>query len=145
MNPSVLALGRFLLVLFFLIDGATRAMDVGGTASVIASKGLPQPYFLAALSIVVEIGAPLLLIFNRFTVPASLALAAFCLATAILTHNFWVEVEPGRYLNQFSHFMKNIALAGAFLTIAAMPSLETIAVLRQRVGQIERQSRPADA
>jgi putative oxidoreductase len=145
MNPAIVTLGRFLLVLIFLIEGATRAMDVGGTAGVIASKGLPQPHALAALTIMVEIGAPLLLIFNRFTVPAALALAAYCLGTALLTHNFWVEVDPGKYLNQFSHFMKNIALTGAFLTIAAMPSLETSAVLRHRVGQLERLSHPADA
>jgi putative oxidoreductase len=143
MNPGVMTLGRFLLVLYFLFDGATKAMDVGGTAHVIASKGFPQPHLLAALAIVIEIGGSLLLIFNRFTVPAALALAAFCFTTGFVFHNFWVEVEAAKFASQFNHFMKYIALAGAFLTIAAMPSLETIPVLRHRVGQLERQSPPA--
>jgi putative oxidoreductase len=145
MNPAAMTLGRFLLVLFFLIEGANRAMDLSGTTSVIASKGLPQPHVLAALTIMVEIGASLLVIFNRFMVPAALALAAFCLGTGLVFHNFWVEVDAATYLNQFNHFMKNIALAGAFLTVAAMPSMETIAVLRHRVARVEPESRPADA
>jgi putative oxidoreductase len=145
MNAGVMTLGRFLLVLYFLIDGVTKAMDVGGTAQVIASEGFPQPQLLTALAIVVEVGGSLLLIFNRFTVPASLALAAFCFATGFVFHNFWVEVDAVRFASEFNHFMKYIALAGAFLTIAAMPSIETIPVLRHRVGQLERQSPPAGA
>ena len=116
------AVGRVLLVLIFLISGANKAMDVAGTAGVIASKGLPQPQVLAALTIMLEIGGSLLVIFNRFTMPAALALAAFCVATAVTFHNFWTYEEAALYRNQFNHFMKNIALAGAFLTIAATPS-----------------------
>jgi uncharacterized membrane protein YphA (DoxX/SURF4 family) len=145
MNPAVMTLGRFLLVLYFLIDGANRVMDVSGTVNVITSEGLPQPHLIAALTIVIEIGASLLLIFNRFTLPAALALAAFCFANGIVFHNFWVEAEAARYMSEFNHFMKYIALTGAFLTIAATPSVETIAVLRHRVGQVERQSPPAGA
>ena len=145
MNPGVMTLGRFLLVLFFLIDGATKAMDVDGAAAVIAGKGFPQAHLLVALAIIVEVGGSLLLIFNRFTVPAALALAAFCFATGFVFHNFWVEVDAARFASQFDQFMKYVALAGAFLTVAAMPSLETIAVIRHRVGQLERQSPPAGA
>ena len=145
MNPGVMTLGRFLLVLFFLIDGATKAMDVDGAAAVIAGKGFPQAHLLVALAIIVEVGGSLLLIFNRFTVPAALVLAAFCFATGFVFHNFWVEVDAARFASQFDQFMKYVALAGAFLTVAAMPSLETIAVIRHRVGQLERQSPPAGA
>jgi putative oxidoreductase len=122
MNMATLrTVGRVLLVLIFLISGANKAMDVAGTAGVIASKGLPQPQVLAALTIMLEIGGSLLVIFNRFTMPAALALAAFCVATAVTFHNFWTYEEAALYRNQFNHFMKNIALAGAFLTIAATP------------------------
>ena len=123
MNMATLStVGRILLVLIFLISGANKAMDVAGTAGAIASKGLPQPQLLAALTIMLEIGGSLLVIFNRFTMPAALALAAFCVATAVTFHNFWTYQEAALYRNQFNHFMKNIALAGAFLTIAASPS-----------------------
>jgi putative oxidoreductase len=54
---------------------------------------------------------------------ASLALATFCVATAVIFHNFWTYEDAVQYRNQFNHFMKNIALAGAFLTIAATPPL----------------------
>jgi putative oxidoreductase len=121
-TATLMTVGRILLVLIFLISGANKAMDVPGTAGYIASKGLPQPQVLAALTILLEIGGGLLVIFNRFAMPAALALAAFCVATAVIFHNFWAWEDAVQYRNQFNHFMKNIALAGAFLTIAAMPS-----------------------
>jgi putative oxidoreductase len=122
MNATLMTVGRILLVLIFLISGGNKAMDVAGTAGTIASKGLPQPQVLAALTILLEIGGGLLVIFNRFAVPAALALAAFCMATAVIFHNFWAWEDAAQYRNQFNHFMKNIALAGAFLTIAAAPA-----------------------
>jgi putative oxidoreductase len=121
-NSTLMTVGRILLVLIFLISGGNKAMDVAGTAGTIASKGLPQPQVLAALTILLEIGGGLLVIFNRFAVPAALALAAFCVATAVIFHNFWAWEDAAQYRNQFNHFMKNIALAGAFLTIAAAPA-----------------------
>jgi putative oxidoreductase len=121
-NATMMTVGRILLVLIFLISGGNKAMDVAGTAGTIASKGLPQPQVLAALTILLEIGGGLLVIFNRFAVPAALALAAFCMATAVIFHNFWAWEDAAQYRNQFNHFMKNIALAGAFLTIAAAPA-----------------------
>jgi putative oxidoreductase len=121
-NATMMTVGRILLVLIFLISGGNKAMDVAGTAGTIASKGLPQPQVLAALTILLEIGGGLLVIFNRFAIPAALALSAFCVATAVIFHNFWTWEDPVQYRNQFNHFMKNIALAGAFLTIAATPS-----------------------
>jgi putative oxidoreductase len=121
-RATLMLVGRILLVLIFLISGANKAMDVPATAGSIASKGLPYPQVLAALTILLEIGGGLLVIFNRFAVPAAFALAAFCVATAVLFHNFWAFEDAGQYRTQFNHFMKNIAIAGAFLTIAATPS-----------------------
>jgi uncharacterized membrane protein YphA (DoxX/SURF4 family) len=143
MNSAVMTLGRFLLVLIFLIDGVHKAMDFGGAASAIASKGWAQPHLLATLTILAEVGGSLLVIFNRFTVPAALALAGVCLATGIFSHDFWVEADPARHADKFNHFMMNIALAGAFLTIAASPALELLPGLGQQGGRIERQSGPA--
>jgi uncharacterized membrane protein YphA (DoxX/SURF4 family) len=140
MNPAVMTIGRFLLVLIFLIDGVQKAMDVGGTADAIASKGWAQPHLLATLTILAEIGGSLLVIFNRFTVPGALALAGVCLATGIFSYNFWVEVDPGRHADKFNQFMMNIALAGAFLTIAAAPALEILPGLRRQGPQVEGQS-----
>lgn len=139
MNAVVMTLGRFLLVAIFLIDGVQKAMDIDGTINVIGGRGWPQPQLLVALTILVEIGGSLLVIFNRLTVPGALSLAAVCMATGLFSHNFWVEVEPARFAAQFNQFMMNLALAGAFLTIAAAPALETLH-LRPPVGQPERRS-----
>jgi putative oxidoreductase len=121
MNAALMTVGKILLVLIFVLAGGRKAMDVAGTAGYIASKGLPQAQILAYLTIALEIGGALLVVFNRFAVPAALALAAFCVATAVIFHNFWA-FDVAQYQNQYNHFMKNIALAGAFLIVAATPS-----------------------
>jgi putative oxidoreductase len=122
MRAGLMTLGRVLLVLIFLISGGRKAMDVAGTAGTNAGKGLPYPEVVAALTILLEIGGALLVVFNRFAAPAAFALAAFCVAAGVLFHNFWSFEDAAQYRNQFNHFMKNIAIAGAFLTIAASPS-----------------------
>jgi putative oxidoreductase len=138
MNAALMIGGRILLVSIFLVSGWNKAINRPRTAEYIASKGLPLPDILTTLTIALEIVAPLLVIFaavtialgiggtfhvivERFAVVAALALAAFCVATAFIFHNFWA-FDPAQVQNQFNHFMKNIAIAGAFLTIAAAPS-----------------------
>jgi putative oxidoreductase len=122
MNAAVMTVGKILLVLIFFISGIGKVMNFAGTSAAIASKGLPLPDVLTVLTIALEIVAPFLLVFNRFAVWAALALAAFCVATGVFFHNFWTFEDAALYRNQLNHFMKNIALAGAFLTVAATPS-----------------------
>ncbi len=42
----------------------------------------------------------------------------FLLSTAFVMHPFWKESDPQASMNEMSHFMKDLALAGAALLIA---------------------------
>ena len=125
-NSALMTVGKILLVLIFFVSGVRKITEFSGTSAAIAGKGLPLPDVLTVLTIALEIVAPVLVIFNRFAVPAALALAAFCVATAAIFHNFgfenfwntWTVADRG----QLTHFMKNLALTGAFLIVAATPS-----------------------
>ncbi len=123
MTATLMAIGRIMLVSIFFISGVTKAMAFAGTAQYIASKGLPQSEVLAGLTIALEVGGALLIAINRFVSPVALLFAAFCLATALLFHNFWTADVAIRMAEQIN-FMKNISLAGAFLILAAADAPE---------------------
>lgn len=119
MSSTMLTVGRILLASLFLIAGGLKMMGIKGTAGYIASKGLPQAELLTYAAIVFEIGGALLLIINRFTVLVALAFAAFCIFSGIVFHDFWTVADPMQWRNQLNHFLKNVALAGGFLALAA--------------------------
>ena len=117
-NPTLLV-GRILLVLIFVIFGYTKVGGFDGTAGYIASKGLPMPSVVAALTIALELGAGLAIVFGIFTRWAALALAVFTLLAAIIFHNFWAVPEAQKVM-QMTHFMKNLSMVGGLLLLWAV-------------------------
>ena len=122
MNPNtqnVAALaGRILLAVIFLISGFGKIGGFEGTAGYIASKGLPMPQVVTALTIVVELGGGLLLAIGYKARWAALALAVFTLLAAIIFHDFWAA-EAAQKMNQQINFLKNLAITGGMLMVFA--------------------------
>ena len=123
MHTTLVTIGRVLLGLFFVIAALLKikgGMDAGSLAGLtgyIGSRGLPMPNLIAYGVIAFEIVCGLAIIFGYFTMPVSMLLAAFCLATAVMFHNFWAS--PAEQLQgQLNNFLKNVGLAGAFLILA---------------------------
>ena len=116
-NPFSL-IGRVLLAIMFLLAGISKIGAFAGTSGYIASKGLPMPDVVAALTIAIEIGGSLLLILGFCTRWAALALAAFTLLAALIFHNYWAMPAAQQTIQQIM-FMKNIAIVGGLLTVAA--------------------------
>ena len=118
LQNSTVLLGRILLGLIFVLSGFSKIAGFEGTAGYIASKGLPLPQLLAALTIVVELGGGLALMAGLYTRQAALALAAFSLLTAFIFHAFWVA-PAAEHMAQQINFMKNLAIAGGMFVVAA--------------------------
>jgi putative oxidoreductase len=122
MNPNTQNLaalvGRILLAVIFLISGFGKIPGFQGTAGYIASKGLPMPQVIAALTIVVELGGGILLAIGYKARWAALALAIFTLLAAILFHDFWAA-DAAQKMNQQINFLKNLAIAGGMLMVFA--------------------------
>lgn len=116
-NPTVLA-GRILLGLIFILSGIGKIAGFDGTVGYIASKGLPLPALVAALTIVVELGGGLALAFGFYTRQAALVLAVFTLAAGFIFHNFW-DASAADKMGQQINFLKNLAIAGGMLIVAA--------------------------
>src|ERR1700704_2913178 len=122
MNPntqnSAALVGRILLAVIFIISGFGKIGGFEGTVGYIASKGLPMPQVVAALTIVVELGGGILLAIGYKARWAALALAVFTLLAAIIFHNFWA-VEAAQKMNQQINFLKNLAMTGGMLMVFA--------------------------
>jgi putative oxidoreductase len=118
LQSSTVLVGRILLGLIFVLSGFAKISGFDGTAGYIASKGLPLPQLVAALTIAVELGGGLALMAGLYTRQAVVALAGFTLLAGVIFHNFWA-VPQAEQMAQQINFMKNLAIAGGMLVVAA--------------------------
>ena len=110
--------GRILLAALFIPAGISKISGFAGTAGYIASKGLPLPEVGVVIAIAVEVLAGLALLFGFGTRFAALALALFTLAATFIFHNYWTMPADQAMMQQLM-FMKNIAVVGGLLVLAA--------------------------
>lgn len=111
-------LGRILLAIIFLMSGIGKIGGFAGTAGYMASKGLPMVEVLLAITIVIEIGAALMLILGWKARLGAAALFLWMIPVTFMFHNFWA-MPPADQQMQMIMFMKNLGLMGGMLYIMA--------------------------
>jgi putative oxidoreductase len=101
--------GSFFLAIMFFMSGLTKISQYAGTQGYMEAMGVPG--FLLPLVILTEAFGGLAIILGWKTKYVALALAGFTVLSAILFHaDFSNQAE-------MTNFMKNIAIAGGFLTL----------------------------
>ena len=118
-RPLVLLAGRLLIGAIFLNAGIRKLLGFAGTVGYFTKIGFPAPELFTVLAIVIEIGGAILLIIGWKTRWAAWLLALFVLIAAFAAHRFW-EFDAAQYANQMNHFMKNLAIIGGLLFVAAV-------------------------
>ena len=104
-------LGRILLSSLFLIEGVRKFFFQEETIMYMEEYGVPEILFFPSL--ILEILFPILLIIGYKTRFSALIMALFSLTVALIFHtNFDNQME-------LIMFLKDIAIAGGFLIIAA--------------------------
>jgi len=105
------ALGRIFLSILFLIEGVRKFFFQEETIMYMEEYGVPEILFFPSL--ILEILFPILLIIGYKTRISALIMALFTLTVAIIFHtDFQNQME-------LIIFLKDIAIAGGFLIIAA--------------------------
>ncbi len=106
-------IGRILIAVIFLISGFGKIAEPAATQGYIAAAGLPLPMAAYLIAVIIEAGGGLLLLVGYQTRLAAVGLAVFTLAAALGFHHDFADQ------NQMIHFLKNLAIAGGLLQVAA--------------------------
>ena len=135
----VFTLGRVALVVIFVISGAQKLTDINGTADQIQSKlvippgltdltsqieatvGMPIWQILAIIVALVEVVGGLLIAFNVLTRTMAAVLLLYTAAATFYFHDFWNLPAGPERVNNITHALKNLSIAGALLMLAAWP------------------------
>jgi putative oxidoreductase len=118
MKDITALIGRALLASLFIWSGWGKLSGFSGAASYIASKGIPMPQVIAALAIAMELGGGILLLIGLKARWIALAFVGFLIIITPIFHNFW-DVPDAQVRMQQINFMKNVAILGGMLMIAA--------------------------
>src|SRR5215218_8737708 len=102
---------RLLLAYIFVVEGWNKLAGYAGTVQYMESHGVAGS--LLPLVILTELGGGVLIAFGFFSRLAALALAGFCILTALLFHANFADA------NEVIEFNKDLAIAGGFLTVVA--------------------------
>jgi putative oxidoreductase len=112
-SKTLPALARLLLAAIFVISGIQKIAAPEMTQGYIAAMGLPFPFLAYLGAVIVEVGGGVLLLLGLRTRPVAAVLALFSVATALIFHADLADP------NQLVHFLKNLAIAGGMLQVAA--------------------------
>jgi putative oxidoreductase len=107
-----------LLGSIFVLSGFQKLMGFSGVAAGIAGKGLPMPELLAVLTVIIELGAGLLLVVGWKARWAAFLLFLFVIPVSLVYHNFWTMEGAQAAVNKIQ-FMKNVSIMGGMLLAAA--------------------------
>lgn len=113
--------GRFLIAAIFLLSGIGKIGGFAQTVGFMAGKGLPMVEVLLVLSIIIEIGAALMLLVGWQARLGAAALFLWMIPVTLVFHNFWAAPADQQQI-ELANFMKNIAMMGGLLYVTAFGS-----------------------
>jgi len=116
-------LARLALSSAYLIGGVNKAIDFPGAVAEQAHFGLEPAWAWAIVTIVVELGGSLLLIWGRLVWLAAGALGVLTAIAMLVANNFWAMEGQARFLAMNSFFEHLGLIAG--LALAAKMAAST--------------------
>ena len=102
-------LGLVLLGLLFVIEAFLILGNYAGAGRYMSTYGVPAELLPAVIAL--QLGAGIMVMAGWHARIGALSLAAFCIAAALIFHTEFSD------RNELNHFMKDVALAGAFLVV----------------------------
>ncbi|MFC5473315.1 DoxX family protein [Paraherbaspirillum soli] len=118
-SPTLYRSGRALLASLFIVSGILKLTAFTATVGWMAGLGVPFAMLAVIATIAVEIGGGLAIASGWQVRPAAVLVALFTVAATLTAHRFWAA-DATSMQGQLTHFLKNIALIGALLMVAAL-------------------------
>jgi putative oxidoreductase len=135
--PAFVTFGRVLFAVLFIVSGASKLLDLPGTADLIASKvvipapltaytsqlesltGMETKQVLAIAGGGLELICGLMIALNFGARLFSLLLILFVIAVTFYFHDFWNQTGADAK-NNVIHALKNLSIVGALFMIAGI-------------------------
>ncbi len=105
-----LLISRILMTLIFIAAGVDKLGRYAATATMMQSAGVAGALLPAVIAL--ELGGGLAILLGVWTRPVAFCLGLFCIASAALFHNNFSDAI------QAAMFLKNLGMAGGFLSLA---------------------------
>lgn len=117
-SSTLLLVGRIAMAAVFLVAGIRKILIWGGQVAYFTKLGFPAPEVFTVIAIVIEIGGAAALILGWRTRWTAWLLIVFVAIATLMAHRFW-EFDAAQMANQMNHFLKNLAIIGGLLYVAA--------------------------
>jgi putative oxidoreductase len=118
MNDYLLLAGRLFIALMYVLSGFNKLIFFHHGLEEVEAKHLPFPRLALASTIVVQLTCGIAIMIGYQTTPASLLLALFTLATAIVFYDFWNQQGSQRTL-LMTGFLEHVSIIGGFMILIA--------------------------
>ena len=117
LNNILYASGRVLLGIYFLLPGLGKIFTYSDNLILLASKGVPLSVISLPLTILIEIGLGLFLIFGKYVRVSSFILFALTILINVFIHDFW-NLSGDIQAHEAQNFYKNMGVAAGLLILA---------------------------
>jgi putative oxidoreductase len=118
LDTLTFTLGRALLGTYFLLPGIMKVVQYNGTLDLMLKQGVPLAELLLPVTIALQIGLGLLLIFGKAVRISALMLFGLTIFINLYIHNFWtLEGDPNQ-AHELQNFVKNLGIAAGLLVLA---------------------------
>jgi len=117
-DTTSLIIGRTLLGVYFLVPGISKIFDYSGTLELMVLKGVFLAQIALPITIVIQVGLALALLFNKYVRISSLTLVALTLLINIYIHDFWNLAGDPSQGHELQNFVKNLAILAGLLVLS---------------------------
>ena len=111
-------IARLLISALFIVSGIWHIMHFPVTAAYFTRIGMPLGEASAVLAIIIELGGGILLAIGWRRRWLAWLLTGFVVVATAMGHRFW-EADPSRLFGELNNFLKNLAVVGGLLLLAA--------------------------
>jgi uncharacterized membrane protein YphA (DoxX/SURF4 family) len=118
--PAFQVLARVALTAAYWWGGIAKLLDYPGAIAEAEHFGLQPAPLVVIATIVVELGASLLLIAGRLAWLAAGALGVFTAVATLIAHAFWTVDDPVERFHALNTFLEHIGLIGGLALAAAL-------------------------
>jgi len=120
LEPAFFA-GRAILGGFFLYNGINHFLHHQDLTAYAKSKGVPAAGAAVSVSGALLVAGGLSIVTGVMPKLGAALISTFLMGVSPSMHGFWQDDDPEQRMNDMINFMKNMALVGASMLVAAHP------------------------